>query len=103
MKNYNKLVRDRIPEIIKDAGKTPITKILPEEEMETHLIQKLEEEIQEFKESRDFEELVDLLEVIEALANLRGEEMYTLERIKADKKEERGGFEERILLEIVED
>ncbi len=103
MKSYNKLVRDRIPEIIKEAGKTPITKILPEEEMENHLIQKLEEEIQEFKETRDFEELADLLEVIEALAKLRGEEMYTLERVKTDKKAERGGFEERILLERVED
>ncbi len=103
MKSYNKLVRDRIPEIIEDAGKTPITKILPEEEMETRLVQKLEEEIQEFKESRDFEELADLLEVIEALAKLRGEDLYTLERIKADKKAERGGFENRILLEGVED
>lgn len=103
MKSYNKLVRDRIPEIIEDAGKTAITKILPEEEMETRLVQKLEEEIQEFKESRDFEELADLLEVIEALAKLRGEDLYTLERIKADKKAERGGFENRILLEGVED
>ncbi len=103
MKNYNKLVRDRIPEIIKEAGKTPITRILPEEEMETHLIQKLEEEVQEYKETRDFEELADLLEVIEALAKLRGEDLYSLERIKLDKREERGGFEEGILLETVED
>ncbi len=103
MKNYNKLVRDRIPEIIKEAGKTPITRILPEEEMESHLIQKLEEEVQEYKETRDFEELADLLEVIEALAKLRGEDLYSLERIKLDKREERGGFEEGILLETVED
>lgn len=103
MEKYNKLVRDRIPEMIKEAGKTPVTRILSEEEMEEHLIQKLEEEIQEFKESRDFEELADLLEVMEALAKLRGEDLYSLERIKADKKEERGGFEERILLESVED
>jgi len=103
MEKYNKLVRDRIPEMIKEAGKTPVTRILPEEEMEEYLIQKLEEEIQEFKESRDFEELADLLEVMEALAKLRGEDLYSLERLKADKKEERGGFEERILLESVQD
>ncbi len=103
MEKYNKLVRDRIPEMIKEADKTPVTRVLPEEEMEEHLIQKLEEEIQEFKESRDFEELADLLEVMEALAKLRGEDLYSLERIKADKKQERGGFEERILLESVED
>ncbi|NBG88687.1 nucleoside triphosphate pyrophosphohydrolase [Isachenkonia alkalipeptolytica] len=103
MTNYNKLVRDRIPEMIKEAGKTPVTKVIPEEEMESYLIQKLEEEIREFKETRDFEELADLLEVIDALAKLRGDDLFSLERIKADKKTERGGFEERILLESVED
>lgn len=101
--NYNKLVRDRIPEMIREAGKTPITRSIPEEEMEAYLIDKLEEELQEFKESRDYEELADLLEVMEALVKLRGEDLFSLERVKEDKKRERGGFEERILLESVED
>lgn len=103
MEKYNKLVRDRIPEMIKEAGKTPITRILSEEEMEEFLIQKLEEEVQEFKDGRDYEELADILEVLDALVKLRGEDLYSLERVKTDKKAERGGFEEGILLEGVKE
>lgn len=102
MKKYNKLVRDRIPEIIEKAGKKPTTRELSEEEMEKHLIQKLEEEVEEFKENQDFEELADILEVIENIVRFRGENMRSLERIKSDKKTDRGGFEKRILLESVE-
>ena len=103
MKNYNKLVRDRIPEIIEKAGKNPVTRELTEEETEKYLLEKLEEEVAEFKENKDFEELADILEVIEAIVALRGEHMETLEGIKADKKQERGGFRKRILLERVEE
>ena len=103
MKTYNKLIRDRIPELIERAGKTPHTRVLDEEEMEKALKEKLLEEVNEFIESDQIEEIADILEVIEAIAKLRGVHMALIAGMKEEKKEERGGFEKRLLLERVED
>ena len=100
---YAKLIRDRIPEIIEQAGKKPVTRVISEEEMEKALKEKLKEEVEEFIESDQIEEIADILEVLEAIAMHRGIDRALIERLKADKKEERGGFEKRLMLEKVED
>ena len=100
-KTYNKLVRDRIPEIIESSGKTCLTATLSEEAYLHMLDQKLEEELSEYQESKSMEELADLLEVMMAVAKARGSSFDELEAIRADKAAKRGGFEKRILLQEV--
>ncbi len=98
---YNKLVRDRIPEIICDSGKTCTTEILSEEDYLRMLDAKLDEELQEYHKDQNIEELADLLEVIHATAIAQGYTMEELERVRAEKAEKRGGFDRRILLKEV--
>ena len=100
---YDKLVRDRIPEIIEKNGKKCVTSILSEAEYLEKLDQKLNEELEEYQESKSMEELADLLEVIRAVAAARGSSMEEVERIRREKAEKRGGFEKRILLEAVKE
>lgn len=69
---YNKLVRDRIPEIIAASGKRCDTRILSEEEYLAMLRTKLHEELAEYEESGELEELADILEILYALADLQG-------------------------------
>jgi predicted house-cleaning noncanonical NTP pyrophosphatase (MazG superfamily) len=95
---YNKLVRDRIPEIIEQKGGTCKTRILSDEEYAQKLDQKLGEELAEYLESHSPEELADLLEVIYACAALQSLSPADLELIRADKADKRGGFGEKILL-----
>lgn len=107
MPTYNKLVRDKIPEIINTTGKTSITRVLEPEEYRKALQQKLREEAEEYLRAEDdqeaLEELADLLEVIGALAVSGGSSWEELEAIRARKAEERGGFRERIFLIQVDD
>ena len=103
MKQYHKLVRDRIPEIIQGAGKTCVYETLSDKDYIALLDQKLNEELAEYQESKSIEELADLLEVMQAVAKARGWTMEELERVRSDKASERGGFEKRILLKEVVD
>ena len=98
MAKYNKLVRDRIPEIIKNNGETPIIRILDEEEYKTCLKKKLYEEVSEFHESSEVEELADILEVIFALSKVQGVSKDELMKIYQKKHDKRGGFENKIFL-----
>ena len=103
MKQYNKLVRDRIPEIIKADGKTCVCETLSDEDYLYLLDQKLNEELAEYQESKSLEELADLLEVMQAVVKARGWTLAELEQLRADKAARRGGFEKKILLkEILE-
>lgn len=100
---YNKLVRDRIPEIIEESGRTCTIEIMTEEEYILRLEEKLDEELAEYHQSRNIEELADLLEVIRAVAVANGCTIEELEQIRADKALDRGGFSKRILLkEVIE-
>lgn len=99
--DYGKLVRDKIPEIIEENGEEPIVRVLDDEEYVEALMGKLEEEVGEYLESGDVEELADVLEVIYALLEVEDVDMVYLEKIRKEKREERGGFEERIYLEDV--
>lgn len=100
-KIYNKLVRNRIPEIIEASGKTCVTEILADEAYLKMLDAKLDEELAEYHKDQNIEELADLLEVIRACAAARGYSVDELERVRADKAAKRGGFEKKILLKKV--
>ena len=98
---YNKLVRDRIPEIIESSGKSCTTEVLSTEEYLRMIDAKLDVELAEYHEDQNIEELADLLEVIRAAAIARGYSLEDLERVRAEKAAKRGGFEKRILLKDV--
>ena len=96
MSTYNKLVRDKIPKILDKKGVTYEKRIASPEEFKIELIKKLGEEIQEFSEAGDVEELADIIEVIEALKLLP--DYSDVEAIRQKKREERGGFDKKIIL-----
>lgn len=98
MKIYNKLVRDRIPEIITAQGKHCRCKVLTEEEYLSALNAKLDEELAEYHESGSLEELADLLEVICALSVAKGSSPAELEKVRIEKALKRGGFDKKIML-----
>ena len=100
---YNKLVRDRIPEIIESSGKSCTTEILSAEDYLRMIDAKLDEELAEYHKDQNIEELADLLEVIRAAAIARGYTLDDLERVRAKKAAKRGGFAKRILLKTVVD
>ena len=100
---HNKLVRDKIPEIIEKSGKTAYCHILDETEYLAELDRKLNEECAEYQADKSLEELADMLEVMYAIADARGYSVSELEHIRAEKAEKRGAFEKRIYLEKVDD
>ena len=101
---YNKLVRDRIPEIIIANDETPVTRILNDADYKKSLEEKLYEEYEEVLSSEGTErceELADMIEVIRALAQLENKTLEEIIGIADEKREKRGGFEEKIFLEKV--
>lgn len=96
MESYNKLVRDRIPEILDGKGVMYEKRIASSEEYKQELIKKLTEEVSEFAQAGDPEELADVIEVIEALKKLP--EYENAEELRLKKLEERGGFDDKIIL-----
>jgi len=101
MKVYNKLVRDLIPQIIEKSGKKFNTHIAEKDEYKRLLEEKLQEEVNEYLEENNIEELADVLEVLVGLAQSLG---YTEEELferRLQKKEQRGGFEDKVVLEKV--
>lgn len=101
---YNKLVRDRIPEIIESSGKTCTVEILSDEDYLRMVDAKLDEELAEYHKDQNIEELADLLEVIYAAAKARGYSLEQLETVRAEKAAKRGSFDQKILLlEVIED
>lgn len=104
MIEYDKLVRDRIPDIIRAAGKVPVTRTVADAaEMKRRLIDKLSEEMQEYKESESVEEIADILEVLQALVEqVHGISWEQVREIQGRKWEERGGFVKGIVLGRVE-
>ena len=99
---HNKLVRDKIPRIIIDAGKKPITKVFKDEDYITELRKKGEEELEEYlpaKTNEDaLEELVDLLEIKHAQAEVHDSSIEKVEKIRVEKAAKREGFSEQNVL-----
>jgi predicted house-cleaning noncanonical NTP pyrophosphatase (MazG superfamily) len=93
-----KLVRDKIPQIIRAKGLEPVIYVADPHEYAARLRDKLTEEVAEFLASdSDLEELADVLEVVYALAALTGTGQEQLEKLRASKADERGGFADRII------
>lgn len=95
---HNKLVRDKIPDIIKSAGKQAVTRILTDEEYLAELDRKLSEECVEYQADKSLEEMAD---VLYAIAAARGYSVEELECVRTEKAEKRGGFADKIFLEEV--
>lgn len=95
---YHKLVRDYIPEIIRQNGGKPKTRIAGPDEFWQKLKEKLQEEVAEFLETENPEELADIREVIDALAAFKAYSQRELARVKTQKAKERGTFSKRIIL-----
>ena len=98
MIKYNKAIRDKIPEIIADSGKKYNTKQLDDTSFLAELEKKLIEEVNEYAESKNVEELADLLEVIYRISELRGLNSDELDKIRQDKAEKRGKFTSNLFL-----
>ena len=93
-----KVVRDRIPEIIEQSGKTPEICLLDREDAVKGLEEKLSEELREYLADHSLEEMADLLEVMHGILYHRGISWDELEQVRLRKREERGGFEKGIFL-----
>ncbi|MCK2017445.1 nucleoside triphosphate pyrophosphohydrolase [Peribacillus frigoritolerans] len=104
---HNKLVRDRIPEVIEATGKKFTTRVLDEMEYIEELKKKSFEELQEYAETESkedaIEELADVLEILHALAEYHGASIEEVEKVRKIKADKRGGFKEKIYLIEVED
>ncbi len=99
--SYHKLVRDKIPQIIRSQGNSCITEILSDEAYLAMLDAKLDEELAEYHQDQNLEELADLLEVLHACVLARGYTLEELEDLRAKKAEARGKFQKKILLKEV--
>ena len=98
MIRYDKLVRDKIPQLIAEKGERPLVRVLDEEEYAECLERKLDEETAEYHLDKNPEELADILEVVFALAEQQGCSLEELMELYQQKHDARGGFAERIFL-----
>ena len=96
---YNKLVRDKIPEIIKNKGIVPITHIASDDEYWKKLKEKLQEEVDEFLKNSNKEELADILKIIYVLRDLYKIDKDKFEQLRKEKVDKRGGFKNKIILD----
>lgn len=100
-KEYNKLVRDRIPDIIIRQGSIPVTHVLSDDEYLQALNQKLKEEVEEYLNDNSVEELCDVLEVVKAISSAMGISDEDLEASRDEKCLDKGAFKNKILLQKV--
>ena len=103
MKSYNKLVRDKIPQIINQNNEKCNIRVLSDEEYLLELNKKMQEELKEYLESGEVEELADLEEVLRAILDVKKCSYTEFENIRIKKVEKRGAFKERIFLVSTED
>lgn len=101
--SYEKLVRDEIPRVIEEKGTLAVTSVVSGAEFRQALEAKLMEELKEWQESYDSEELADIFEVVRAMAEESGRSIEEIQRLAEEKRKQRGGFSEGIWLEYVEE
>ena len=99
MKVYNKLVRDKIPEMIVNENRHPVTRILDNDEYRVELNKKLQEEVKEYIEDNNVEELADIVEVVYGILDSMDVSIEEFEKVRLSKVEKRGAFKDRIYLE----
>ena len=98
MKEYNKLVRDKIPSIIESNHEKCNCRVLDDEEYLRELNTKLKEELNEYLESGEIEELADMAEVMRAILDCKSCDYQEFENIRKNKVEKRGAFKDKIFL-----
>jgi predicted house-cleaning noncanonical NTP pyrophosphatase (MazG superfamily) len=96
---FNKLVRDKIPGIIKNNGEFPKIHIADKAEYWKKLLEKLSEEVKEFKQAGSIEELADIQEVLDAIIEFKKFNKSKISSVKSDKAKRRGKFKKRIILD----
>jgi predicted house-cleaning noncanonical NTP pyrophosphatase (MazG superfamily) len=96
---YNKLVRDKIPNIIKKKGDVAKVHIASKSEFEKKLNEKLLEEVKEYLENNTKEELADVLEVVYSICKNKKINLKSLEKTRVEKAKSRGSFNKRIILD----
>ena len=101
-REYDKLVRDNIPEVIEADGETPVTHVADGVEYERRLFEKLDEEVAELREDPSADELADVLEVLAAIQDRLGVGDDELKQIREEKADRRGRFDDGVVLERVE-
>ena len=102
MKIYNKLVRDKIIDIIEADGRVAKYRILDDNEYRQELNKKLQEEVKEYLEDNNVEELADIVEVIYGILNSVNVSIQEFEKVRINKQEKRGALEKKIYLEEAE-
>tara|TARA_B100000686_G_C16430502_1_gene781861 strand:+ start:17 stop:331 length:315 start_codon:yes stop_codon:yes gene_type:complete len=102
MKYYNKAIRDKIPEIIRNSGSKPNVKSLSDDEFQIELENKLKEELEEYFENKKIEELGDIIDVIERIVDLKGISSAEFEKNRLKKIATNGKFEKNLFLIDVE-
>lgn len=104
MKKYNKIVRDRIPEVIRQNNKTCEVSFVDDKTAIEYLVKKISEEAKEFEESGyDKKELADLYEVVDAVRDKLKIKNSQISQIRRKKAKERGIFNNNIVLKSVEE
>ena len=99
--SMRKLVRDKIPDILTRLGKKfRVYNVSDKSELIKYLLDKLDEEVMEFKKALNIEELVDILEVIDAIVSIMGWNWDDIRDIKEKKLKERGGFSKGLIVEM---
>lgn len=99
MKVYNKLVRDKIPEMIINENRHPVTRILDNDEYRVELNKKLQEEVKEYIEDNNVEELADIVEVVYGILDSMDISLEEFESVRKAKVDKRGAFKNKIYLE----
>ncbi len=98
MTKFDKAIRDKIPEIIQKDGHSCNIQTLSDEKFLVEIEKKLSEEVAEYQNDKNPEELADILEVIYRIAQLKGISKEELEKIRIKKLQDRGGFEKKLFL-----
>ena len=98
MIEFNKAIRDKIPEIIQKDGHSCNVETLSDEKFLEQLEKKLSEELAEYQKDKNPEELADILEVVYRVAQLKGVSKEELEKVRIKKYEQRGGFDKNLFL-----
>ena len=98
MKVYDKLVRDRIPEIIEASGNKCAVEVVSDEIALEYLYKKLGEEVNELLSDKNLDEIADVMEVLFAIGKKYGYSEDEVLSRRNEKKNSRGGFENNLIL-----
>ncbi|GIM32442.1 nucleoside triphosphate pyrophosphohydrolase [Paraclostridium bifermentans] len=98
MKVYDKLVRDRIPEIIESSGNKCEIEVVSDEVALEYLYKKLNEEVSELLEDKNLDEIADVMEVLFAIGSKYGYSEEDILNRRNEKRDSRGGFESNLIL-----